>query len=144
MRAAADNIVKIWSPATGELIRNMTGHTKGLSDIAWSPDSVYLASASDDTTVRIWDVDSVRLRTLCISSIQLVNRSLDIPDCCAKGLSTKTCKGHTSFVFCLNYNTAGTQLVSGGCDGDIRIWNPQKGPFCGSLCLGHTAVPIRH
>jgi hypothetical protein len=53
--------VKIWSPYTGELIRNLNGHTQGLSDIAWSSDSVYLASASDDTTIRIWEVDSVRL-----------------------------------------------------------------------------------
>ena len=57
---ANDRVVKIWSPFTGELIRNLNGHTKGLSDIAWSSDSVYLASASDDHTVRIWDVDSVR------------------------------------------------------------------------------------
>lgn len=56
---ANDRVVKIWSPFTGELIRNLNGHTKGLSDIAWSSDSVYLASASDDHTVRIWDVDSV-------------------------------------------------------------------------------------
>lgn len=56
-----DKAVKIWSPFTGELIRNLNGHTKGLSDIAWSSDSVYLASASDDHTIRIWDVDTVRL-----------------------------------------------------------------------------------
>jgi COMPASS component SWD3 len=56
---AADNIAKIWSPFSGELIRNLNGHTKGLSDIAWSPDSVYLATASDDHTIRIWNVDSV-------------------------------------------------------------------------------------
>lgn len=57
---ANDKVVKIWSPFTGELIRNLNGHTKGLSDISWSTDSVYLASASDDHTVRIWDVESVR------------------------------------------------------------------------------------
>lgn len=56
---ANDKVVKIWSPFTGELIRNLNGHTKGLSDISWSADSVYLASASDDHTVRIWDVESV-------------------------------------------------------------------------------------
>jgi COMPASS component SWD3 len=58
-REAADNVAKIWSPFSGELIRNLNGHTKGLSDIAWSPNSVYLATASDDYTIRIWDVDSV-------------------------------------------------------------------------------------
>ena len=57
---AADNVAKIWSPFSGELIRNLNGHTKGLSDIAWSPDSLYLATASDDHTIRIWGVDSVR------------------------------------------------------------------------------------
>ena len=58
-REAADNVAKIWSPFSGELIRNLNGHTKGLSDIAWSSNSVYLATASDDHTIRIWDVDSV-------------------------------------------------------------------------------------
>jgi COMPASS component SWD3 len=58
-REAADNVAKIWSPFSGELIRNLSGHTEGLSDIAWSPNSVYLATASDDHTIRIWDVDSV-------------------------------------------------------------------------------------
>lgn len=59
-----DNVVKIWSPTTGELIRNLTGHSKGISDIAWTSDSVYLASASDDQTIRIWDVDSVKTMSL--------------------------------------------------------------------------------
>ena len=57
---ANDKLVKIWSPNTGEFIRDLIGHTKGNSDISWSSDSVYLASASDDQTIRIWDVDSVR------------------------------------------------------------------------------------
>lgn len=53
--------MKIWSPHTGQLVRNLTGHSKGLSDVAWSSDSVFLASASDDTTIRIWTVDTVCL-----------------------------------------------------------------------------------
>lgn len=62
--SGAEKMVKIWSPETGDFLRNLTGHTQGLSDISWSSDSVYLASASDDTTIRIWDVESVRC-TLC-------------------------------------------------------------------------------
>lgn len=57
----AEKVVKLWSPDTGELLRNLTGHTQGLSDVAWASDSVSLASASDDTTVRIWNVETVKL-----------------------------------------------------------------------------------
>lgn len=32
------------------------GHKAGISDIAWAPNSRYLASASDDMQVLIWDV----------------------------------------------------------------------------------------
>ena len=46
-----------------------------------------------------------------------------------EGLSSKVLKGHTSYVFCINYNTEGTQLVSGGCDGDVKIWNAAKGEY---------------
>jgi len=30
-------------------------------------------------------------------------------------------------VFCINYNTASNLLVSGGCEGDVRIWNVARG-----------------
>ena len=113
--------MKIWSPYTGQLVRNLTGHSKGLSDIAWSSDSVFLASASDDTTIRIWTVDTVRL---------VLSRTLDrLFDESKKGLTTRILKGHTSYVFCLNYNSASDKLVSGCCDGDIKIWDATKGEF---------------
>lgn len=34
------------------------GHTAALTDIAWSPDGRYIASASGDTTVIVWKVDA--------------------------------------------------------------------------------------
>ena len=44
-----------------------------------------------------------------------------------QGLTTKILKGHTSYVFCVNYNSASDKLVSGCCDGDIKIWDVTKG-----------------
>jgi COMPASS component SWD3 len=55
----AEKVVKIWNPENGDFIRDLSGHTQGLSDIAWSSDSTFLASASDDTTIRIWNVERV-------------------------------------------------------------------------------------
>lgn len=64
--AAADKLVKVWSVLTGVIIWTMEGHEEGLNDVAWSGDSAYLASASDDKTIKIWNVDSV-----CVHWLQL-------------------------------------------------------------------------
>ena len=57
-------MIKVWSPFTGELIRNLSGHTKGLSDISWLSNRTYLASASDDTNTRIWNVETARQQNI--------------------------------------------------------------------------------
>lgn len=67
--AAADGKIKLWNAYTGEILRTLEGHAKGVSDVAWAADSVYLASASDDMTVRIWNVELVRRATLLGSAL---------------------------------------------------------------------------
>lgn len=57
-------MVKIWDSYTGEIMRTLEGHTEGISDIAWSNDGHYIASASDDKTIRIWGLDTVSLYAL--------------------------------------------------------------------------------
>ncbi|KAF5362217.1 hypothetical protein D9756_002682 [Leucocoprinus leucothites] len=51
--ASCEKIVKMWNPENGEFVRDLSGHAQGLSDIAWLSHSTSLASASDDTTIRI-------------------------------------------------------------------------------------------
>lgn len=57
---AADATIKIWAAETGEYSQTLSGHLAGISTLAWSPDSETLASGSDDKSIRLWDVFSVR------------------------------------------------------------------------------------
>ena len=57
--AAADCTTKIWHAQDGRFEQTLEGHTLGISDISWSSDSKYICSASDDKTIKIWDISTV-------------------------------------------------------------------------------------
>jgi WD40 repeat protein len=40
----------------------------------------------------------------------------------------------------VNYNSASDKLVSGGCDGDIKIWDATKGEFRFSALLASNFI----
>lgn len=61
----SDNLVKIWgfntTTATYENVCTLRGHTDWVRDVAWSPTPLskqYIASASQDKTVRVWTLPS--------------------------------------------------------------------------------------
>ncbi len=57
---AADKLIKLWNAYTGDILKTLSGHREGINDVAWSKDNEHIASASDDKTIRIWSVETVR------------------------------------------------------------------------------------
>jgi WD40 repeat protein/serine/threonine protein kinase len=51
-----ENAVRLLDVRTGEVIGSCVGHKQGVSSICFSPDGRTLASSSDDSTVRLWNV----------------------------------------------------------------------------------------
>jgi len=104
--AGSDNAVQLWDPATGSLIRTLTGHEDDVSAVAFSPDGVLLASGAggwDDpgeSTIKIWRVSDGEL--------------LD------------TLEGHGEWVSALAFSPDGGVLVSSGRTGStpkIKFWD---------------------
>ena len=69
--------------------------------MAWSSDSRYLCSGSDDKTVKLWDVN--------------------------EGDAVKTLQGHTNYLMCVNFNPQSNLIVSGSFDETVRIWDVKTG-----------------
>lgn len=78
----------------------LKGHKGAIRDVAFRPDTLQLATAGDDRTVRIWDAQSGQ----CLTILQ----------------------NHTDDVRCLTYNRQGTLLASGDEDGVIHLWRIDK------------------
>ena len=91
----------------------LTGHTRSIESVVFSPDSETLASLGRDDTIRLWDVSTGKLK--------------------------QTFEGHPFGVFGVNsvlFSPDGQTLASDSSSGTIRLWDvltgQQKHTFQGS------------
>ena len=86
-----ENAIRLWDTKTGKMLGVCRGHTQGVRWLAFAPEGETLASVSDDSTLRFWNV---RTQQELLSIQQLANPMKDIrfsPD--GKWLAVKTAKG---------------------------------------------------
>ena len=108
--------IQLWDVATGKLKKILTGYevtgrhrrrvrsniSHGEIDSAvFSPDGQILASGSKEGTIRLWNVDTGKLKSRLT--------------------------GHTGFIKCLSFSPNGKILASGCEDETIRLWNADTG-----------------
>ncbi|NCS42520.1 MAG: protein kinase [Microcystis aeruginosa BS11-05] len=94
------------------LYKTLTGHSDMVTSVVYSPDGRYLASGSDDKTIKIWEV--------------------------ATGKELRTLTGHSDRVSSVAYSPDGRYLASGSSDDTIKIWEVATGKELRTL-TGHSS-----
>ena len=112
--AVASSIdICVYDAETGEVLDLLTGHTRPVLSVSFSPDGRSLASGSLDGTVHLWDV--------------------------ATGVHLRTLEGHTDWVLSVSFSPDGETLASGSADDRVHLWDVATGVHLRTL-EGHTYV----
>jgi WD40 repeat protein len=100
LSAGKDMDLRLWDVESGQLVRELHGHTGEVFAAIFHPDGQRIVSAGRDRVIRIWDP---------VQGDELV------------GLL-----GHTSYVFSLSFSPDGTTLASGSGDFTVRLWESER------------------
>ena len=92
---------RVQADGPGLSIVPQLGHPGQVTDIAFSPDGRFVATASDDRTARLWDVET--------------------------GVELKVLRGHWATVSGISFSPDGRFLATASRDGTTRIWDPVSG-----------------
>lgn len=108
-----DNSVRLWDAKKGQSLGGpLKGHAKWITSLAWEPYHAQetgrprLASASKDSTVRVWDV---------------VSKRIDI-----------VLSGHKGSVTCVRWGGMG-KIYTASHDKTIKVWDAKQGTLIQTL-----------
>ncbi len=88
-------------PAPPPWLRSLEGHTGDVNAVAVTPDGRHVLSASDDGTVKVWDL--------------------------ATGQLLRSLEGHTRAVLAVAVTPDGRHVLSASSDRTLRLWNLETG-----------------
>ncbi len=158
---SADSTIRLWEVNSGQCLKILSGHgdslpqgdsfTNRVRSVAFSPDAQMLVSASDDRTVRVWEIVTGKClqilqghtnsvfsvvfnangHTVASGSTDQTVRLWDVK----MGRCFKTLKGYSNSVFSVAFSHQGNFLASGSTDQNVRLWDVNTG--CHKTLTGH-------
>jgi WD40 repeat protein len=139
----ADRFVKVWTTATGALVKPFEGHTHHVLGVAWQSDGKGLASCGADNVVKVWDVSTGEQRRTIegfgkeVTAITFVggtprvlttsgDRTVRLHNT-ESGGNERNFGGPSDFLYTLAVTPDGKIVVAGGQDSILRVWSLESG-----------------
>ncbi|KAJ1911045.1 U3 small nucleolar RNA-associated protein [Tieghemiomyces parasiticus] len=134
-----DRTARIWSVDTGECTLTLTGHRRGVWRVEFSPVDQILATCSGDQTIKLWSLNdggsclkTFQGHTSAVVNIRFVTAGLQLisvgSDSLVKLWTIKTddcvltSDHHTDKVWALAVRHDEAQMITGGGDSELKIW----------------------
>ncbi|OWT43619.1 G-protein beta wd-40 repeats containing [Pochonia chlamydosporia 170] len=147
----------------GQCLQTFEGHGTWVRSVSFSQDSAFVASGSDDKTIRIWHTATGECRQILkghgklVSSVAFSHDSVLVASGShdgairiwrtATGECMQTLEGHESCVTSVAFSHHSALLISGSYDNTTRIWRTDTGE-CIQTLGGHnnwvTSVAFSH
>lgn len=123
--ASADQsgIIKYFQPNMNNLTA-WQGHREAIRGLSFSPDDGRFATASDDSTIRIWSFEESREERVLTGTLHQtggMGQGADLP------------LGHGWDVKCVEWHRTKGLLASGSKDNMIKFWDPRTGTVLSTL-----------
>ena len=157
--AVGDQTVQLWDlqpdPQHASCV-NLAGHGGGVNWTTFSPDGLHIASASDDSTIRIWSARSGRSAVQPIPTHERTVRSVVVSndgaiivsgseDKSVRVWNTRTgaatispLRGNANSILSVSISPDGRLIASASKNESIWLWDAQSGAAVGKPMLGHT------
>lgn len=106
-----DNTIRVWSNSNVDSFPSVIirSHNACVKTVAWSPDSRFIVSGSDDKTVKVYNVSS------------------EVRKKAASKKFTQGFFGHTNWVTTARFGPTGRMIASGGTDRTVNLWDLETG-----------------
>ncbi|PVG04921.1 WD40 repeat-like protein [Serendipita vermifera] len=147
--------IHFWDPGAN-LLRYIEAHDRKIESVVFSPEGNRIASASDDKTIRIWDVETshppgepLRGHIQGVTSVAFspdghrivsgsYDRTIRLWDTGTHRPLGEPFQGHDSAVTSIAFSPDSRRIVSGLKNDTIRLWDAETGQPLGEPLRGHT------
>ncbi|HEY9829688.1 MAG TPA: NB-ARC domain-containing protein, partial [Stenomitos sp.] len=159
-----DSSVRLWDVQEGKYLKVLYGYTSWVCAVAWSPippnppyqggQGGILASGSDDSSVRLWDIHEGKCLKVLPSEAGRIWSVCWSPDGCTlasggddssvrlwdvhEGKCLKVLPGHAGRVWSVAFSSDGRTVASGSYDQTVRLWDVIDG-HCLNILSGHAS-----